>query len=241
MIKLLVFDLDNTILNSKKLLSDFSKNTLVSCVKSNYGLAFSTARSLPDIVPFTKELSLCAIISCGGSKIQIGKQILPTEPIDSTISMHLLKALTSTNRVKDLKIVTSKEITNVKNSPFLESIIPPIFKITVTLNDRTYFYELKEEYPSCAMFMYSDSCAFMITSSESTKCTALRKVLDFLSLGKEDVIAFGDDESDLDMLMSVGTSVVVSNGKKNVKDIATHICKDNDSDGVACWIRSNLL
>lgn len=55
------------------------------------------------------------------------------------------------------------------------------------------------------------------------------------------VIAFGDNYNDLEMLQSVGCGVAVENAREEVKAIANEVTLRNTEDGVAHWIHQNLI
>jgi hydroxymethylpyrimidine pyrophosphatase-like HAD family hydrolase len=52
----------------------------------------------------------------------------------------------------------------------------------------------------------------------------------------KDVIAFGDNYNDIDMLQSVGLGVAVNNARPEVKAAAKEITVDSVKDGVAIVI-----
>jgi hypothetical protein len=66
-----------------------------------------------------------------------------------------------------------------------------------------------------------------------------------LLLGKDeslkDVIAFGDNYNDIEMLENVGCGVAVANARNEVKLIADYITLENTKDGVAHFIEERLV
>lgn len=52
------------------------------------------------------------------------------------------------------------------------------------------------------------------------------------NLQKEELIAFGDGENDLEMLKEVGVSVAMGNAVNEVKEIATMVTDSNEEDGL---------
>ena len=56
-----------------------------------------------------------------------------------------------------------------------------------------------------------------------------------------EVIAFGDNYNDLEMIRNVGYGVAVGNAREEVKAIANDITLKNTEDGVAHWIQQNLI
>ncbi len=54
------------------------------------------------------------------------------------------------------------------------------------------------------------------------------------------VIAFGDNYNDIDMLKAVGKGIAVANAKQEVLDIADEITASGKEDGVALYIQKNI-
>ena len=75
----------------------------------------------------------------------------------------------------------------------------------------------------------------------SDKGHALQILADVMQIPLCDVIAFGDDRNDLDMLKLAGTSVAVSNAIDEVRAEADQVTKSNDEDGVALYLDRHLL
>ena len=81
----------------------------------------------------------------------------------------------------------------------------------------------------------------MIINKTATKEHALKKAAEYFNVPLADVIAFGDDINDIEMLKTAGIGVAVGNAISAVKEIADYVCGTNDNDGVAVWIEENIL
>jgi hydroxymethylpyrimidine pyrophosphatase-like HAD family hydrolase len=57
----------------------------------------------------------------------------------------------------------------------------------------------------------------------------------------EDIIAFGDNYNDIEMLENVGCGVAVKNAREEVKAISNYVTLKNTDDGVAHFIEENLV
>lgn len=79
-----------------------------------------------------------------------------------------------------------------------------------------------------------------ITSKEATKSNALRKLLGSQQERLENVVAFGDDYPDLDMIETCGISIAVANAIPEVKSAARYRTASNDDDGVAIALEKML-
>ena len=66
-----------------------------------------------------------------------------------------------------------------------------------------------------------------------SKATALARLADDLGIRKEEIMAIGDGNNDLEMLEFAGLSVAMANAKVAVKKIAQVETSSNDQSGVA--------
>jgi Cof subfamily protein (haloacid dehalogenase superfamily) len=75
-----------------------------------------------------------------------------------------------------------------------------------------------------------------VMDAKVSKGQGLSFVMERLSLNREDVIAFGDEENDIPMFASAGFSVAPSNAKEAVKAKADIVVGSNADDGVAIFL-----
>ena len=75
----------------------------------------------------------------------------------------------------------------------------------------------------------------------ATKGIALGFAADYLGIGIEEIVAFGDSLNDLPMLQAAGRSVAVANGRPDVKPLCDEICLSNQEDGVARYLAGHFL
>ena len=86
----------------------------------------------------------------------------------------------------------------------------------------------------------SNDTLIEIAPKSVSKLTAIQKLLR-TNEDLQDVIAFGDNYNDIDMLKNAGCGVAVANGREEVKQIANFITSRNTEDGVARYIEEHLL
>jgi 5-amino-6-(5-phospho-D-ribitylamino)uracil phosphatase len=73
-----------------------------------------------------------------------------------------------------------------------------------------------------------------------SKAVGLKKAADYYGIPKERVIAFGDEDNDLEMLEYAGHGIAMGNGIDQVKNIANDVTLSNEEDGVGQYL-SDLL
>lgn len=74
------------------------------------------------------------------------------------------------------------------------------------------------------------------------KAYAMEKFCEMHNIKLSEVVAFGDTSNDNEMLMAAGVGVCLKNGSDDTKKIADEITEYNcDEDGMAIWIEENIL
>ena len=82
---------------------------------------------------------------------------------------------------------------------------------------------------------------FELYARSETKGTGIRHALEYLSLPVSQSYAFGDGDNDMEMMETVGTSLVMGNGKQALKNIADYVVPSVHEEGVARGIESYIL
>ena len=64
------------------------------------------------------------------------------------------------------------------------------------------------------------------------KMVGIKRYLELLGIKREEIIAFGDAENDLEMISYAGIGVAMGNGEEAVKAVADYVTADIDDDGI---------
>lgn len=98
---------------------------------------------------------------------------------------------------------------------------------------------LQDKYKMVFNVYRSNDTLIEIAPKSVSKLSAIKSLL-----GKNesltDVIAFGDNYNDIEMLREAGCSVAVANGREEVKIISDHVTLENTKDGVARFIEEHF-
>lgn len=73
----------------------------------------------------------------------------------------------------------------------------------------------------------------MIMHKEAKKINGILQIASEFNISKNEIIAFGDDTNDKEMLLNCGLSVAMGNAIEDIKISTDYICDINDNDGVA--------
>ena len=71
-----------------------------------------------------------------------------------------------------------------------------------------------------------------IIPADCSKGRGIGKILEYYGLSREEAIAFGDGNNDIEMLQAVGTGVAMENASEQLKAVATDFCGHVTQDGI---------
>jgi len=109
---------------------------------------------------------------------------------------------------------------------------------SITAEDATYI----KQYMTGNMYLkVARDGLGMIMHKDATKSKALTELARIWGIAKTEIVAFGDDLNDIDMLSFAGIGIAMGNALDEVKAVADFICDDCDNNGVAKWLEENIL
>ncbi|SDL98683.1 Cof-type HAD-IIB family hydrolase [Sediminibacillus halophilus] len=72
------------------------------------------------------------------------------------------------------------------------------------------------------------------------KAVGLEKIARYFDIPQSRVIAFGDEDNDLEMIEYAGVGVAMGNGIEELKNLANHVAETNESDGIGGFLEEYL-
>lgn len=99
----------------------------------------------------------------------------------------------------------------------------------------------KELLPNELYIQLSENKIGMIMNKSASKYRAIEFLAEQYHVDIDDIVAFGDDYNDMEMIERCGNGIAVDNALEIVKGVADQVCESNQNDGVARWIERNLL
>jgi len=79
-----------------------------------------------------------------------------------------------------------------------------------------------------------------VMHKDATKWKTVLKLANRWGIQPSEIVAFGDDLNDLDMLENAGIGVAMHNALDEVKAVCNTVCGSNNEDGLAGWITNNV-
>lgn len=80
-----------------------------------------------------------------------------------------------------------------------------------------------------------------VIPANCSKGRGIEKILEYYGIRKEEAIAFGDGNNDLEMLQAVGIGVAMENGSPQLKAVASEVCGHVADDGIYHYCLRNGL
>ena len=252
--KIILTDLDETLLHSDKTISDYTKDVLSQCRACGILVGFCTSRGMAGIRDYIKQIQPDIVICNGGGNIYQEGKLIHTESFSVEESNAILsKAYEVCGKDAEITIDTVENIfwnrdTN-KSEAFADfakfhnfiDFPEPALKICVQTDDKEKATEIARSVEHCDYLPFSDIPWYKFSSSLATKENAIRYISEKLNISTEEMIAFGDDFNDIGMLKLCGKGIAMGNAIKEVKAIANDITKTNNEDGVAYYLEKNFL
>lgn len=256
MIKLLVSDLDNTLLNHNKVISPYTAQVLNKCRQNGILTAFATARPEHATRNAQEVFTPDFVIANNGAEVFHHGKIIRQMLISGESSIQLLEIFLSMEQIPHLSIVKGDclysnydweqfdhEKWNSIPTDFssLEMFSAGCIKISVECTDWDLMNDILKDYPGLHMVTSAIDPWCHIMHADTGKWTGIHYLAGHFQINAQDIIAFGDDNNDLEMLQNCGTGIAMGNAAEHVKQVADQVCLTNEADGVAKWIEKNIL
>ena len=242
-IKVVISDLDGTLLNSQHQISDYTKNVFQQLHDENYLIIVATGRHHLDALPIVESLG-CPVylVTSNGARIHSPtKELLfsfdiKSEAIKSVLSLDIDSEIT-TVLFKEHVWQTNKENKKLNSFQTVMNYPPEIvdfntiedlsaIKLLFTHGDHQKLVALKDsilenhsnEFSSA--FSLPFCLEFMDKSVD--KSVAISRILKKYEFTFDQAIAFGDGFNDEKMLVSSGKAMIMGNAVESLKNRDAH-------------------
>lgn len=247
-IKAIILDLDGTLLDDNKKIGDKSIEFLKQ-IKEDIKVIPASARQFCTIKPYLEKLDLLDdnnyTICFNGSLIVNNKEKeLFSSYIDKNVVIKIDDFILDNNIDWTYYLYDSRLLRNDISDIYEFVNKNKVYKI-VGISTPDVVDKIRKNLPE----IISDNLE--ITSSElnriefvnkgMTKVKAIELLLNKLDIDKENVVAIGDGDNDIDMIKYVGCGIAMSNSPEIIKENADIVTKNsNNEDGVYYAIKELL-
>lgn len=251
--KAFVIDLDGTLVNSNKQVSDRSINALMRAYNHGIKLIVATARPpravnwlLPEVLHDKVSYIYYngAMINCNDSNFSFHVSInaeLSAQIIDFCLlhNSNIDVSFEVEDKWYSLKEFDYSVLKSVGGKPEVKSLeeLKTLDPTKILVSGLKNVEDLHKQFATKAKILVTDQGSLIqISNLKATKELAVLQLCNIYGINVEEVVVFGDDTNDIGVFSICGRSVAMNNAIQELKDIANEITTSNDDDGVALVI-----
>ena len=256
MIKMLVLDIDGTIFKKDYTATQKVKNTLKKLSDNGIKVVLCTGRMYAATRFIAKEFELKTPVICyqGGlvKNIYENNDTLFEKTMDETLAREIIKELK--NRKIFFNLYINDELMVEKDSHLIRQYVDARnldYKVIgnsenielkglnkiLAIDDNTQLIEslqkeMAQKYKNKLYVIRSTPRFCEFSNLEATKGNAVKFLAKKWEIKKDEIMACGDHDNDIEMLLAAGTKVAMGNATENLKQIADYVTETVDNDGV---------
>jgi Cof subfamily protein (haloacid dehalogenase superfamily) len=263
--KMIVLDLDDTLLRDDHSISDRTKHVLMEAQKLGVKVVLASGRPTSGLKHIAEELELAEygsfILSFNGGKIlncqtyqELFSSTLTPEAVHNLYKISRREGVYIHTYVGD-DIITEDEnpFTTIESEltglpitvvdKFVDAVTEPVVKVLMVEKPDRLIQVEKKLQAELLEFSVMRSKPFFLEFTEKgvTKGTSLHQLIQHCGIKQDEVIAIGDSYNDLAMIEFAGLGVAMGNAPDDIKNIADFVTDTNMNDGVAKVVEEFIL
>ncbi|MCR5545868.1 MAG: Cof-type HAD-IIB family hydrolase, partial [Lachnospiraceae bacterium] len=268
--KLIAFDMDGTLLNSEKELTEPTIEALKKAADEGKEIAIATGRSLTGVLPYIDQLPMVHFGILSSATIIYDFWEDKVISMDN-IAWDQIYDIADAAEQEDIMLLMMSEGVGLLDKSKIDHLAEyhmeqyeKLYRENATLveNPLEMLRNANRKYEKINLYhtsqkarlrtrhrlehlplelVDSEETALEITPLGSSKGTGLRMVCRYLDIPMKQTIAVGDADNDLSIIETAGMGIAMKNANKKVKEAAQAVVGDNDHDGCAQAIEKYLL
>lgn len=259
MYKLVAFDMDGTLLNSEKKISDKTVEAINKAIDAGKIVILNTGRCPAELKEYREVLPRLRYVNCVSGALVYDyeeERSIYESPLSEEEVKTLIQISKETDEMVHLMGITSvveKDKVPHMNDYYM-GVYQPMYEEVTTKVDNIYDYYVGNPYSVHKLNIYHHSKAARYHTRKAIKATGLemnakgvdkgtglKQLCHHLGISIEETIVVGDADNDKEALETAGLAVAMGNAKESIKEISDVIVSDNDHDGCAEVIENYLL
>lgn len=265
--KLLALDLDGTLTDPQKNVTEYTRNTLIEAQKQGVRLVLASGRPTYGIAPLADLLEMQTyegyVMAYNGGEVTDWKtgEILHQQFLEPQVLPYLYRCACENKFAivtyegeyvltehPDDEYVLKEALLNVmkikKIDNFIKAVKHPVPKCLI-VGEPTRLAVLEKEmhaYLKDSMGVFRSEPYFLeLVPKGIDKALSLAALAEKTGVRREEIMAVGDGFNDLTMVRYAGLGVAMGNAQPIVKENAAFITLSNGEDGVAYAVKKFVL
>ena len=267
--KVIAVDLDGTLLNSESQLSDFTIETIKKISKKGHQVVIATGRPYRMAKDFYHQLELeTPMINFNGSLTHLPGKVWEHEKCLTVDKKYLLDMVARKEEIEADFIAGEYRKKFYITAPDHEIADPRLFGVENFQPENQFNSDLVTKDPNCILLQTRASDKYALAEEMNRfyqyqlnintwggplnilECTpkgvhkafALEYLLRVMNRDKQDLIAFGDEHNDTEMLSFAGKGYAMKNANPALLSFADEqLPLTNEEDGVAHFLQEQFL
>lgn len=243
--KYIIFDMDDTLLNDRREITPYTLGILKKVQAMGHKLVCNTARSKSFSQKFLDQIHLdYAILNGGAMIVDKDENVVFRKEVDVLTAREVIRELLQWTDT--LSVQTLEDFYSHKGQYALQAALPfdfekeefcfPAQKIIASMESAQQAEAIAQKY-DLAYTTYLNGNFRRYNHIGATKALGNQNLMKLVGGTLEDVIAFGDDHGDMEMLRQAGVGVLMKNADPDLREEGLHISEyTNDEDGVAKFL-----
>ena len=254
-IKIAFFDIDGTLVDfQKKCMTEKTRQALNALRENGIRICIATGRT-PVTVPKFEGVRFDAYLTfngayCYDAQGPIFSRTIPTEDVQRLIrnaaALHRPICVSTDTELAangwEQNLADYFAIGNLvlKPSPEFDRLAAgPVYQLMVGTPKEEY-EALMKDVTGAQIAAWWDR-AIDVIPTNTGKGVGVRAVLSHYGLTRDQAMAFGDANNDLEMLQAVGTGVAMGNASQELKNVADCVCRSCAEDGIYWYCKEQGL
>lgn len=266
--KLIVTDLDGSALRKDKTISERTRNAFKSCHTAGIHIAIATARYIYGAKPYAKALHADYQILTDGTLVYQQDSLIYSNTMDLPTTNAILQELYRQGCTSHIAIPTAHGLFRYPKASLLPvdntGNTQASKCINATGNTPHYHFDITKPFPypankmvvelpsealaeaiaakcHCSQFHYRGENRYTFFHPTASKLDAISFLAKKLGITLQDILVFGDDTNDIEMIAHCGMGIAMGNALEEVKAIADKIIDTNENDGIALFLEKSVL
>ena len=264
--KLIAIDLDGTTLNQQSKITSKTQRVFQKAKEAGHIISIATGRPYRNSKYYYSQLKMdTPMINFNGALCHLPNETSWSDQYHKTISRELAIDMLDLKKDFDIQLIAAELLDTVyADEDFLP--YPDFFPNGQQDTQKLSAANLKSDPTSVCVFTAQENQELIINkiiqrygdlvevrtwggqtpcleivSAGVQKALGVERVASVYGIKQQDIVAFGDEDNDYEMIQYAGHGVVMQNGIQALKDIANDITeKTNEEDGLALYLENYL-
>ncbi|WP_067730692.1 Cof-type HAD-IIB family hydrolase [Oceanobacillus damuensis] len=265
---LIALDLDGTLLTDQKEISNRTKQTVLTAMNEGHVVVIATGRPHRASIDYYKELGLnTPMVNFNGALIHHPQDRTWDFAMHTPMPLKTAHTIIDACYELDVNNILAEVMDDVYLDSFDQDIIdifqetqnePPYIignlKEKLNSDPTSVLVHPKKDHIQQLRSHLNDYHAEIIEHRKwgapwniieiikkgMNKAVGLQKIADYYNIPQDRIIAFGDEDNDLEMIDYAGVGVAMGNAISELKSLANHQTLTNQEDGIGIFLEEYL-